>query len=241
MGTRRARGLSLYSFVKSLADNKQLLGMRYAEWCTAAPSLEADIAAAAMGLDDIGHSRVLHGSLRELGAPDPGIDEAAYANVPFLDQPWTDWSQFVAANAVLDSMFSLAIEALANGNVEVLRSRLKKMLQEERYHLMHGRSWLHEISAADAVSRVWREAIEWIGPEGNDVDELHREGKLAHGVGELRQLLEERVGKHSPAVDSINWTKWDPIRRRTTPGGIDQRTLDMLQGLAEKRYMPASG
>ncbi|HET9847168.1 MAG TPA: Phenylacetic acid catabolic protein [Candidatus Dormibacteraeota bacterium] len=232
--------MSLYSFVKSLADNKQLLGMRYAEWCTAAPSLEADIAAAAMGLDDIGHSRVLHGSLRELGTPDPGIDEGTYANVPFLDQPWTDWSQFVAANAVLDSMFSLAIEALANGNVEVLRSRLKKMLQEERYHFLHGRSWTQEIDSTDASARAWREAVEWVGPEGKDVDELHKEGRLALGVLDLRRLLEERVGKR-PLQDGIDWSKWDPIRRRTVAGGIDQRTLDMLQGLAEKRYMPAGG
>ena len=214
--------------------------MRYAEWCTAAPSLEADIAAAAMGLDDIGHSRVLHGSLRELGTPDPGIGEGTYANVPFLDQPWTDWSQFVAANAVLDSVFSLAIEALANGNVEVLRSRLKKMLQEERYHFLHGRSWIQEIDSADASARAWREAIVWIGPEGKDVDELHKAGKLAHGVLDLRRLLEERVGKR-PVQDAIDWSTWDPIRRRTVAGGIDQRTLDMLQGLAEKRYMPASG
>ena len=240
MGAGGSRGLSLYSLVKSLADNKQLLGMRYAEWCTAAPSLEADIAAAAMGLDDIGHSRVLHGSLRELGTPDTGIEEGTYANVPFLDQPWTDWSQFVAANAVLDSVFSLAIDALANGNVEVLRSRLRKMLQEERYHFLHGRSWMHEIKTADATSETWREAVEWIGPEGGDVDQLHKEGKLAHGVRDLRRLLEERIGKR-PSEDAIDWSKWDPIRRRTKPGGIDQRTLDMLQGLAEKRYMPASG
>jgi phenylacetate-CoA oxygenase PaaI subunit len=240
VGTWRARGLSLYSLVKSLADNKQVLGMRYAEWCTAAPSLEADIAAAAMGLDDIGHSRVLHGSLRELGTPDQGIAEGTYANVPFLDQPWTDWSQFVAANAVLDSTFSLMIEALANGNVEVLRGRLRKMLQEERYHFLHGRSWMHEIKTAESSRRAWREAIEWIGPEGDDVDELRREGKLASGVRELRQQLEERVGGH-PEASNIDWKQWDPIRRRTVGGGIDQRTLDMLQGLAEKRYMPASG
>ena len=80
---------------------------------------------------------------------DKNIDEGTYANVPLLDQPWTDWSQFVAANALLDSAFSLAIEALANGNVEVLRSRLKKMLQEERYHFLHGRSWMHEINTAE--------------------------------------------------------------------------------------------
>ena len=214
--------------------------MRYAEWCTAAPSLEADIAAAAMGLDDIGHSRVLNGSLRELGVPDEGITDASYANVPFLDQPWNDWSQFVAANAVLDSAFSLMIEALANGNVEVLRSRLRKMLQEERYHFLHGRSWMHEIEAAEASRRTWREAIEWIGPEGDDVDELQREGKLASGVRNLRRQLEERLGGH-PAESRIDWKNWDPIRRRTVSGGIDQRTLDMLQGLAEKRYMPASG
>ena len=214
--------------------------MRYAEWCTAAPSLEADIAAAAMGLDDIGHSRVLYGSLRELGAPDPGIVEGTYANVPFLDEPWTDWTQFVAANAVLDSAFSLMIEALANGNVDVLRSRLRKMLQEERYHFLHGRSWMHELKAAEANARTWREAIEFIGPEKGDVDELHQEGKLSTNVQDLRRLLAERVGDRSPG-SSIDWGGWDPIRRRLKPGGIDQGTLDMLQGLAEKRYMPASG
>jgi ring-1,2-phenylacetyl-CoA epoxidase subunit PaaC len=214
--------------------------MRYAEWCIAAPSLEADIAAAAMGLDDIGHSRVLYGSLRELGAPDGATDQSGYANVGYLDAPWTDWTQFVAANAVLDSAFSLMIEALANGNVEVLRSRLKKMLQEERYHAMHGRSWMREAKAGDAAKRAWRESLEWFGPEHGDVDELQRDGKLAHGVRDLRRLLEERAGGQAPQ-DGIDWSKWDPVRRRTSPGGIDQATLDMLQGLAEKRYMPTSG
>lgn len=213
--------------------------MRYAEWCTAAPSLEADIAAAAMGLDDIGHSRVLYGSLRELGAPEAGSDETVLANVPYLDQPWSDWTQFVAANAVLDSAFSLMIESLVNGNVEVLRSRLKKMLQEERYHYLHGRSWMHEVNSAVAAERAWLDAIAWIGPRGNDVDVLHGEGKLALGVADLHRQLEERVGGSRPST-AIDWKQWDPVRRRTAQGGIDQRTLDMLQGLAEKRYMPVS-
>jgi ring-1,2-phenylacetyl-CoA epoxidase subunit PaaC len=185
--------------------------MRYAEWCIAAPTLEADIAAAAMGLDDIGHSRVLYGSLRELGTPDVPDEPGTYANVPYLDRPWTDWTAFVAANGVLDNAFTLMIEALAGGNVEVLRSRLKKMLQEERYHAMHGHSWLRESRSAAAVEQARRDAIVWIGPEGGDVDDLH----------------------------PIDWKAWDPIRRRVSPGGIDELTLAMLQGLAEKRYMPA--
>src|SRR5258708_25971977 len=101
--------------------------MRYAEWCIAAPTLEADIAAAAMGLDDIGHSRVLYGSLRELGTEDGAVDDASnYANVPYLDRPWTEWAEFVAANAVLDSAFTLMIEALANGNVKFCAAGSRK-------------------------------------------------------------------------------------------------------------------
>jgi ring-1,2-phenylacetyl-CoA epoxidase subunit PaaC len=212
--------------------------MRYAEWCIAAPTLEADIAAAAMGLDDIGHSRVLYGSLRELGTPDAPDDPGTYANVPYLDRPWTDWTAFVAANAVLDSAFTLMIEALAGGNVEVLRSRLKKMLQEERYHAMHGRSWLRESNAAAAVAQARRDAIVWVGPEGGDVDELHRKGVLSLGIGDIRRRLDEQVVGATDSL-SIDWKAWDPVRRRITPGGIDELTLGMLQGLAEKRYMPA--
>src|SRR3989454_5302638 len=221
MGAGRGQ-LSLYSLVKSLADNKQLLGMRYAEWCIAAPTLEADIAAAAMGLDDIGHSRVLYGSLRELGTPAAGADDgASYANVPFLDRPWTDWSEFVAANAVLDGAFTLMMEALANGNVDVLRTRLKKMLQEERYHTLHGRSWMQEVNAGAALEGAWRESLAWIGPENSDVDELHGAGRLAYGVRDLRRLLEERLVGQAPPT-ALEWAGWEPIRRRTQPGGIDQ-------------------
>ena len=212
--------------------------MRYAEWCIAAPTLEADIAAAAMGLDDIGHSRVLYGSLRELGTPDAPDEPGSYANVPYLDRPWTDWTAFVAANGVLDSAFTLMIEALAGGNVEVLRSRLKKMLQEERYHAMHGRSWLREARAAAAVEQARRDAIVWIGPESGDVDDLHGKGMLSLGVRELRRRLDEQVGGPLES-HRVDWNAWDPVRRRIIPGGIDDLTLNMLQGLAEKRYMPA--
>src|SRR5206468_11564514 len=95
--------LSRSDLVLSIADNKQLLGLRYAEWATRAPSLEADIAAAAMGLDDLGHSRVLLGCLEPLGGDprEPGRenDPGAHLGLAYFDQPWTAWAQFVAANA----------------------------------------------------------------------------------------------------------------------------------------------
>jgi 1,2-phenylacetyl-CoA epoxidase catalytic subunit len=216
--------------------------MRYAEWCTSAPSLEADIAAAAMGLDDLGHSRVLYGCLPELPADgDPPGDEAdpqTYANVAFLDQPWSEYSQFIAANAVLDSAFTLVIEALADGSVEVLRSRLRKMLQEERYHFLHGRSWLREARRAPAIEQAWREAIEWLGPARGEIDQLQADGKVGKTVADLREALAAQLGREQP-IGEPEWSRWDPVRRRSAPGGIDQRTFEMLRGLAERRYMPA--
>ena len=231
--------MSLPGLVLSLADNKQLLGMRYAEWATSAPSLEADIAAAAMGLDDIGHSRVLYGCLEALGQDprDPARGAGDYLNVAYLDQPWTEWSQFVAANAVLDTAFALAIQACVEGGSEVLQSRLRKMLQEERYHYLHGRSWLRQGVDRGPVEAAWREAVEWFGPPDGDIATLHRDGSLSMGPGELAAGLEERLEMAAPAV-TPDWANWDPLRRRTRPGAIDRHTFEMLRGLEDRKFAP---
>ncbi len=232
--------MSLSDLILSIADNKQMLGLRYAEWATRAPSLEADIAAAAMGLDDLGHSRVLYGCLEPLGAdprgPERESDPASLRALAYFDEPWTEWGQFVAANAILDTAFTAMIEACVNGSVEVLQHRLRKMLMEERYHFLHGRSWLKSgIGDLKPLDRAWTEAIEWFGPHDGEVATLHREGKLSMGPSELLAKLEEQVEVKSRGVH-VHWAKWDPIRRRCAPGAIDERTFGMLRGLEEKRF-----
>jgi ring-1,2-phenylacetyl-CoA epoxidase subunit PaaC len=235
--------VSLSDLVLSIADNKQMLGLRYAEWATRAPSLEADIAAAAMGLDDLGHSRVLYGCLEPLGedprGPERESEPGSLRALPYFDEPWTEWAEFVAANAVLDTAFTLMIEACVNGSVEVLQHRLRKMLMEERYHFLHGRSWLKSGIGAEPLNRAWSEAIEWFGPPDGEVAELHRDGKLSMGPPELRAKLEEQLGSEAPDV-RVDWKAWDPIRRRTKPGAIDEHTFGMLRGLEEKKFAPSS-
>ena len=233
--------MSLSDLVLSIADNKQMLGLRYAEWATRAPSLEADIAAAAMGLDDLGHSRVLYGCLEPLGG-DPRTHErestpATIRNLPYFDEPWTEWSQFVAANAILDTAFTAMIEACVGGSVEVLQTRLRKMLMEERYHFLHGRSWLRSGIDTAPLDRAWREAIEWFGPPDGETATLHHEGKLSLGPAELRARLEQQLETKAPKVE-IDWGQWDPIRRRGKPGAVDAHTFGMLRGLEEKKYAP---
>ena len=227
--------MSLSDLVLSLADNKQMLGLRYAEWATRAPSLEADIAAAAMGLDDLGHSRVLYGCLEPLGddprEPERESDPARIRNAAYFDEPWTEWSQFVAANAVLDTAFTVMIEACVNGSVEVLRQRLRKMLMEERYHFLHGRSWLRSGIESEPLLRAWQEALEFFGrPESNPAG-------LSMEPPQMRARLEEQLETKAPNL-TIHWELWDPLRRRTEPGSIDAHTFGMLRGLEEKKYAP---
>jgi 1,2-phenylacetyl-CoA epoxidase catalytic subunit len=235
--------MSISDLVLSIADNKQMLGLRYAEWATRAPSLEADIAAAAMGLDDLGHSRVLYGCLEPLGAdprgPERESDPGSLRALPYFDEPWSEWAQFVAANAILDTAFTVMLEACVNGSVEVLQHRLRKMLMEERYHFLHGRSWLRSGIDAAPLNQAWRQAIEWFGPPGGETASLHREGVLSMGSDGLRARLEEHLETKAPPL-SIDWSAWDPVRRRSQAGAIDQRTFGMLRGLEEKKYAPPS-
>jgi len=235
--------VSLSDLVLSIADNKQMLGLRYAEWATRAPSLEADIAAAAMGLDDLGHSRVLYGCLEPLGADPRGrdreTDPASLRALPYFDQPWTSWAQFVAANAILDTAFTAMIEACVNGSVEVLQQRLRKMLMEERYHFLHGRSWLKSGIEAGPLDEAWRQAIEWFGPPDGEAATFREEGRLSMGPAELRVHLEDQLGVKAARI-TVDWKTWDPVRRRSRPGAIDESTFAMLRGLEEKRFAPSS-
>jgi 1,2-phenylacetyl-CoA epoxidase catalytic subunit len=235
--------VSISDLVLSIADNKQMLGLRYAEWATRAPSLEADIAAAAMGLDDLGHSRVLYGCLEPLGADPRGqereSDPSSLRALPYFDHPWQEWAEFVAANAILDTAFTVMIEALVNGSAEVLQHRLRKMLMEERYHFLHGRSWLRSGIDTRPLNRAWQEAIEWFGPPDGETASLHRDGVLSMGPKELSARLAEQLETKAPQF-SIDWKTWDPVRRRSTAGAIDQRTFAMLRGLEEKKYAPPS-
>ena len=132
-------------------------------------------------------------------------DPASLSALPYFDEPWTSWAQFVAANAILDTAFTVMIEACVNGSVEVLQHRLRKMLSEERYHFLHGRSWLRSGIDKTPLDEAWREAIVWFGPPDGDVAEQHRRGTLAMGPSELLARLEERLEAPAPRLD-VDWS-----------------------------------
>src|SRR6202022_1059966 len=170
--------------------------------------------------------------------PEAEAGAGSLRSLPYFDEPWTEWGQFVAANSVLDTAFTVMIEACVEGSVEVLRHRLRKMLMEERYHFLHGRSWLRSGIDVEPLHRAWREAVEWFGPPDGETAQFYKDGRLSMGPAELHARLEERLETRGPET-TIEWKHWDPVRRRERPGAIDDRTFAMLRGLEAKRFAQA--
>jgi 1,2-phenylacetyl-CoA epoxidase catalytic subunit len=108
---------ALYAVLASLADNKQLLGRRYAHWSNGAPTLEAAVAAAAMTQDELGHARTLYPLLEQFaqGQADPSqldpMTRDASCALAALDHDFLGWADFIAANFLLDTALTTFLNA----------------------------------------------------------------------------------------------------------------------------------
>jgi phenylacetate-CoA oxygenase PaaI subunit len=214
----------------SLADNKYLLGRRYAEWCTGAPMLESAVAAAAMAQDELGHARSFYPLLRGFGADalmeDKGWQQAPTNAVACLDRTFSHWTDYVAANVVLDSAFTVLFEAAVDSPYEPLRQRAVKIVQEEATHWVHGTGWLRRLagqpSMLPALEAVWDDALTWFGQDDDPtLAPLLAAGLLSTRPEELRHRLRTRLepvltetSLSAPLQRELPWPRWDAMRRR---------------------------
>jgi ring-1,2-phenylacetyl-CoA epoxidase subunit PaaC len=249
----------LASLLLSLADNKRLLGMRYAEWLLGAPTLEAGIACSAMAQDEWGHSRILYAMLKDFGR-DPGqlehkreADE--YLNSELLDEPPAEWSGLVALNFLLDAALSVQIESLKESRFEPLHYKVRKVLEEERFHFEHGRGWVARLAQTPAgrdalrntLTPAWQSCLRWFGgPDGGLIVRLAAAGMSDAGPEELRARWIQRVGPIAGEADlglaeaaadgtwrsavELDWSDWDTSRRRSGGGSLNAETLAGVRG-----------
>lgn len=240
---------ALFDLLAALADNKYFLGRRYAEWCNGAPTLESSVAAAAMAQDELGHARAIYPLLQDFpqAKEEPTEFEpetrARFANVAFLDQTFTGWADFVAANFLLDTALSVVFEFAQDSHYESLRGRAKKVLQEEQVHALHGEGWVRRLartggavrgSLETALERAWLETFCWFGPTDDPRGTLLQAGGiLSGGPDDLRQRWLQRVGPALLETELASafslsreadgrwalasappWATWDAARRR---------------------------
>jgi phenylacetate-CoA oxygenase PaaI subunit len=249
----------LAALLLSLADNKRLLGMRYSEWLLGAPTLEAGIACSAMAQDEWGHARILYAMLKDFGE-DPGRLEhrreaGEYLNSELLDEPPAEWTGLVALNFLLDAALSVQFESLRDSRFEPLHYKVRKVLEEERFHFEHGRGWVARMTQTpagrealeEALTPAWRSCLRWFGaPDGGLVVRLADAGFSDAGPDELRARWLERTG---PIVQEAglglvgrdedgawsstvepDWADWDGSRRRSGAGGLNAETLAGVRG-----------
>lgn len=198
----------LLNLLLQLADNKYVLGRRYAEWTNSAPLLEAAVAAAAMTQDELGHARSLYPLFRTFPDAPPVLkteqDRDDLINISFLDEPFNHWTDFVAATFLFDQALSVVFEAARDSVFEPLKQRAAKILQEERFHAMYGATWVRSLSRKGnpvrtemeaALRRIWPEVICWLGRPGEKYQQYAiDEGLIADDVETLRQKFLQRVG-----------------------------------------------
>ncbi len=222
----------MYALLSSLADNKYVLGRRYAEWCTGAPMLESAVAAAAMAQDELGHARSFYPLLRGFPSAletvqmeDKGWQQRPTNAMSCLDRSFAGWSEFLAANLLVDTAFTTLLSAALSSPYEPLRQRAAKIVQEEAGHWVHGAGWVRRAPAhlSSALGAVWDDAFTWFGQADDPVfAPLAAAGVLSDNPDGLRRKLRARL---EPLLDEaevgeplftrqLPWARWDAHTRR---------------------------
>ncbi len=236
----------LVNLIVVLADTKYFLGRRISEWAPGAPFLEAAVACAAIAQEELGHSRAIYPLLEELPWPNhpvplerEGDRERRYC-VGFLDRSFPSWSHVVAACVLIDTAVYTMFEALVDARFESLASRIRRALEEERFHMGYAESLTRRIvgtvqgatALQQRVDELLPEMLCWFGPPGEaGVEALVAEGILSRAGEELRQRYLARVaplllevGMRLPVrwnleagaweYDDLPWERWNQLQRR---------------------------
>ncbi|MEK6677281.1 MAG: 1,2-phenylacetyl-CoA epoxidase subunit PaaC [Planctomycetota bacterium] len=141
-----------------MADDELIIGHRNSEWTGHAPILEEDIAFSSMAQDEMGHARAYYEMLHELGEADPdtlafGRKPRQYRCASLVSLPKGDWAFSVVRQFLYDTSESVRLAALSESTFVPLAQLARKLRGEEKYHLMHGRSWVARLGSATEESR----------------------------------------------------------------------------------------
>ena len=243
---------ALHRLLRAIADTKLLLGYHYGEWTFGTPVLEAAVANCSLAQSELGHLRLLDGILKKFFGDDPDAlladrDPEAFANVRYLDHDLAGWTECVAMNAVVDFAITTLLNTMHDSSFRPVRQSVDKMLDEERYHVHHGRGWLRTWAArgdeegaalSAQVGAALAHVAEWFGPAGEADDEA----LVAAGIktstnadilevvrAEIDRLASD-VGLSLPEAKAADFSSWTPESRRIGPDGPEAEILSHLRG-----------
>ncbi|NDJ86473.1 MAG: phenylacetate-CoA oxygenase subunit PaaC [Chloroflexi bacterium] len=143
-----------------LADDELMMGHRNAEWTGVGPVLEEDIAFSSMAQDELGHAFAYYTVLHEhLGQDNPDTlafrrEAADFRNARLTALPRSDWAAAVMRQFLYDAAEQVRLEHYSSHPFAPLAQLARKFRGEEKYHLMHGKSWVMRLGSATEDSRA---------------------------------------------------------------------------------------
>jgi len=188
-----------------LADDELIIGHRNSEWTGHAPILEADIAFSSMAQDEMGHAQVYYGMLHQLGEAEPdtlafGRNARQFRCASLVSLPKNDWGFSVLRQFLYDAAETVRLNAYANSSLQPLAHLAVKLRGEEKYHLMHGRSWVLRLGDATPEShRIMQSALDRAYPyalglfEPTEYDEVLAQTGISPREDDLRRQWESAV------------------------------------------------
>jgi ring-1,2-phenylacetyl-CoA epoxidase subunit PaaC len=150
---------SVINYLLALADDELVIGHRASEWTGLGPILEEDIAFSSIAQDELGHALVFYNLLETLGQGNP--DELAFLRPPdqfrnaqLCELLRGDFAFSLVRQYLYDMAEAVRLDALAKSSYAPLADAAAKLRQEEKYHLLHGRTWLQKLAQGSAEART---------------------------------------------------------------------------------------
>jgi ring-1,2-phenylacetyl-CoA epoxidase subunit PaaC len=168
---------ALAELLLALADDEFVTGYSNSEWTGIAPLLEEDLAFSSLAQDELGHARLLYELLSELQiegesnlqSPDAlayGRAPSGFRSAQLVERPRGDWAYSVSRQFLYDTADFVRLESLCRSAYTPLADAAASIIREEKYHLLHARTWLERLASGGAEARArQRAAFEVLWPD----------------------------------------------------------------------------
>lgn len=250
MSERGARASSA-AYLLGLADDAMVYAQRLGEWLATEQRIQEDATLGTIALDLRGHARALYARVVELDGRGWSEDdyvvlraEHEWRNVHLVEQERDDFGREMTRLLCFAAYQCELYAALLASSDPVLAGVSKRALEAVRRHREHARQWVVRLGAGGGEShRRMQEALEWLGPYGDEVfeDDPVSVAAAASRVGVLPSSLQEpAVGWIAAVVDEATLERPGVATWRASGGRAGSHSPAMRSLLAELQQVARS-
>lgn len=234
-----------------LADDDFLIAYRGSEWLGLAPHIEEDVAFSSINQDTMGHAVMYYQLLEEIG--EGKVDDLAHGrpshyrkNAVLLElpngpghyrkEPEFDWAFTVVRHYFYTQAKKVKVDSLKDSSYKPLANVAVKINMELYYHLMHWKTWFHQLlSSSDEARRRMMVAIEKVCADFGGVLSLGPNGEqmAKHGLIEGEEMLMKRWTHEMESVfESLNLSFPESFGMKHGDGRKGEHTDHLVEATA---------